>query len=167
MKEKEARADEISIRAAAADDAGLILHFIRELAEYEKAAHEVHATEDDIRRTVFGDDSTTYALIVSIGNTPVGFALYFFNYSTWLGKNGIYLEDLYVSPDHRGSGAGKALLKHIAKVAVAKGCGRFEWSVLDWNTPAIGFYRSIGAKPLNEWIGYRLDGDGLIDFAQS
>ena len=155
------------IRPAVADDAKLILTFIRELAEYENAVHEVKATEDDIRRTVFGDDSTTYALIASGGETPVGFALYFFNYSTWLGKNGIYLEDLYVSPDFRGSGAGKALLKHIANIAIAKGCGRFEWSVLDWNTPAIDFYKSIGAQSLDEWVGYRLEGDDLTAFAKS
>ena len=94
-------------------------------------------------------------------DTPIGFALYFYNFSTWLGRHGLYLEDLYVTPEHRGKGAGKALLKHLARIAVAEGCGRFEWSVLDWNQPAIDFYESMGAKPQSEWVGYRLTGDAL------
>ncbi|HEY8569978.1 GNAT family N-acetyltransferase, partial [Microbulbifer sp.] len=103
----------------------------------------------------------------NIDNKPVGFAVYFFNYSTWLGKNGLYLEDLYISPEYRGAGAGKALLKHLAKIAVSKNCGRFEWSVLDWNEPAIRFYQSIGAKSQDEWVGYRLAGNALEEFANS
>lgn len=101
------------------------------------------------------------------GDTPVGFAVYFFNYSTWQGRHGLYLEDLYVSPKHRGLGAGKALLRHLAQIAVEHDCGRFEWSVLDWNTPAIEFYDSLGARPQSEWIRYRLTGQGLLDLARS
>lgn len=114
---------------------------------------------------MFGANTTTKAVICTFNNEPIGFAVYFFNFSTWLGKHGLYLEDLYVSPEHRGVGAGKALLKHLASIAVSKECGRFEWSVLDWNEPAIQFYESIGAKPQNEWIGYRLAGKALEEFA--
>jgi len=151
----------IEIRQATAEDAALILRFIIELAIYEEAEIEVIATESDIKHSLFGSDSTTSAIICNIDNKPVGYAVYFFNYSTWLGKHGLYLEDLYVSPEHRGTGAGKALLKHLAKIAVSKNCGRFEWSVLDWNEPAIQFYQSIGAKPQDEWVGYRLAGKAL------
>jgi len=117
--------------------------------------------------SLFGSDSTTRAVICNIDNKPVGFAVYFFNYSTWLGKHGLYLEDLYVSPEHRRSGAGKALLKHLAEIALSRNCGRFEWSVLDWNEPAIQFYHSIGAKPQDEWVGYRLTGKALEELAIS
>ena len=157
----------IEIRNATAADSDLILSFITELAIYEEAENEVIAKESDIRHSLFAGDSTTKAVICNIDNKPVGFAVYFFNYSTWLGKHGLYLEDLYVSPDHRGTGAGKALLKHLAKIALSKNCGRFEWSVLDWNEPAIGFYHSIGAKPQAEWVGYRLTGKALEDLANS
>jgi len=157
----------LTIKQAAVEDSGLILRFVEELADYEKAAHEVLATESDIRESLFGDNSTTHAVICSVDDKPIGFAVYFFNYSTWLGKNGLYLEDLYVSPEYRGVGAGKALLKHLANIAVSKQCGRFEWNVLDWNEPAINFYQSIGAKPQNEWIGYRLAGQALEEFANS
>lgn len=153
------------IREATIEDSSLILRFITELAIYEKAEHEVKATQSDIQESLFGSDSNTKAIICSINNQPVGFAVYFFNYSTWLGKHGLYLEDLYVSPECRGSGAGKALLKHLANIALSTNCGRFEWSVLDWNEPAIQFYQSIGAKPQNEWVGYRLTGQSLKDFA--
>ncbi|ABC32103.1 Histone acetyltransferase HPA2/related acetyltransferase [Hahella chejuensis KCTC 2396] len=156
---------DISIRQATADDAALILRFITELAIYEKAEHEVKTNAEEIQQSLFGPDSSTHALICSVNGEPVGYAVYFFNYSTWLGKHGIYLEDLYISPECRGAGAGKALLRHIAKIAVAKGCGRFEWSVLDWNEPAINFYKSIGAKPMDEWVIYRLTGDALTTFA--
>ncbi|WOX05746.1 GNAT family N-acetyltransferase [Microbulbifer pacificus] len=155
----------IEIRQATIEDSALILRFVTELAIYEKAEHEVLATEPDIRESLFGPDSTTYAVICNIDNKPVGFAVYFFNYSTWLGKHGLYLEDLYVSPEYRGAGAGKALLKHLAKIAVSRNCGRFEWSVLDWNEPAIRFYQSIGAKSQDEWVGYRLAGNALEEFA--
>jgi GNAT superfamily N-acetyltransferase len=156
---------DITIRPAVAHDAVTIFHFIKELAIYEKAEHEVVTTPDEIRESIFGPGSTVRALICNIGESVVGFAVYFFNYSTWQGKNGLYLEDLYVSPEHRGAGAGKALLQYLAREAVALNCGRFEWSVLDWNTPAIEFYESIGAKPQAEWIRYRLDGDALTQFA--
>lgn len=157
----------IEIRPAKPEDCSLILRFITELAIYEEAEDAVVATEDDIRNSLYATDSTTSALICEIDQQPVGFAVFFFNYSTWLGKHGLYLEDLYVSPQHRGSGAGKALLKHLAKIAVSKNCGRFEWSVLDWNEPAIKFYQSIGAEPQNEWVAYRLTGKALLDLAES
>jgi GNAT superfamily N-acetyltransferase len=157
----------IEIREATAEDSALILRFVTELAIYEKAEHEVLATESDIENSLFGKDSTARAAICSIKAKPVGFAVYFFNYSTWLGKNGMYLEDLYVSPEFRKEGVGSAILKHLAKIALAKNCGRFEWSVLDWNEPAIRFYESIGAKPQDEWVGYRLSGEPLKEFANS
>ena len=157
----------IEIRPATVEDSAMILRFITELAIYEKAETEVIATESDIANSLFGSNSTTNAVICNINNEPVGFAVYFFNYSTWLGKHGLYLEDLYVSPEHRSFGAGKALLKHLAKIARSKNCGRFEWSVLDWNEPAIQFYQSIGAKSQDEWVGYRLTGKALEEFANS
>lgn len=155
----------IKIRNATAGDPGLILRFVRELATYERAPEAVTATEADIRDSLFGPDAIVRAVICEMDGVPAGFAVYFFNYSTWLGRRGLYLEDLYVSPAYRRAGAGKALLKHLAGVARALGCGRMEWSVLDWNTPAIRFYESIGAEPLNEWVGYRLSGDALEQLA--
>lgn len=157
----------IEIRKATIEDSSLILKFVTELAIYEKAEHEVKATQSDIQKSLFGSDSKTKAIICNIDNKPVGFAVYFYNYSTWLGKHGLYLEDLYVSSEYRGSGAGKAMLKQLAKIALSKNCGRFEWSVLDWNKPAIEFYQSIGAKPQTEWVGYRLAGKSLEEFANS
>lgn len=157
----------IHIRPASIDDAALILKFVTDLAIYEKAEHEVKATQVDIEESLFGADANAQAVICSIDNTPVGYAVYFFNYSTWLGKPGLYLEDLYVSAQCRGSGAGTAMLKYLANIALAKNCGRFEWSVLDWNEPAIKFYQSIGAKPQDEWVGYRLTGKALNDFANA
>ena len=156
----------ITIREAIATDAALILRFVRELAIYEKAEHEVLATEDSIATTIFGENTGVDALICEHAGEAIGFAVYFYNYSTWLGKPGLFLEDLYVSPEQRGLGAGKALLQRLAKIAVAQNCGRFEWNVLDWNEPSIKFYESLGAKPLNEWIGYRLTGDALLGLAQ-
>ncbi|MBU3022461.1 GNAT family N-acetyltransferase [Aestuariibacter sp. A3R04] len=156
---------ELTIRPATADDCQLILDFITELAIYEKAEHEVQSSTDDLLKTLFGKAATAHCVICENASDPVGFAVYFFNYSTWQGKNGLYLEDLYVSPQYRGCGAGKALLKYLARLAVTHNCGRFEWSVLDWNQPAIDFYESIGAKPKSEWIGYRLDGKALNNFA--
>lgn len=158
---------EIVIRDASVEDASLILRFITELAIYEKAEHEVCATLADIEKTLFGAQARTKALICSVEGKPAGFAVYFLNYSTWLGKNGLFLEDLYVSPEFRGVGAGKALLQYLAKMVVANNWGRFEWNVLDWNEPAIKFYDSVGAKPLDEWVGYRLEGKALKDFADS
>jgi len=155
------------IREATAGDAALILRFIRELAIYEKAESSVQTDEAGIVDSLFGAGAKARALICQAGGQPIGYAVYFYNYSTWLGRNGIYLEDLYVSPEHRGSGAGKALLQHIARLAVAEGCGRFEWSVLDWNEPAIRFYEAAGAKPQSEWTVYRLEGEALKAFAQA
>lgn len=157
----------ILIRSATIDDASLILEFVKGLAKYEKAEHEVLATEAHIKNSLFGSHSTTQAVICEKGGHPIGFAVYFFNYSTWLGKHGLYLEDLYVMPSERGSGAGKSLLKYLAQIAVQKGCGRFEWSVLDWNEPAINFYESFGAKAQEEWVVYRLSGQDLLKFAES
>ncbi|SFG80040.1 GNAT family N-acetyltransferase [Neptunomonas qingdaonensis] len=157
----------LAIRNATDDDAGVILQFVRELAAYEKAEHEVLATESSIRESIFSEESATKAVICESNGQPVGLAVYFLNYSTWLAKHGLYLEDLYVTPAARGTGAGKALLKHLAQIAVKKNCGRFEWSVLDWNEPAIQFYQSLGAKPQNEWVGYRLSGQALQDLANS
>ena len=158
---------EIAIREATDHDCALILEFIKGLAEYEKALEEVKTTEQDLRNALFCEHPKAFALICSVDNTPVGFALYFFNYSTWTGKFGLFLEDLYISPEHRGSGAGKALLKHLAQLATAKDCGRFEWNVLDWNEPSIKFYESFGAEAQSEWIGYRLAGAQLKAFAES
>ena len=157
----------IEIRPASAEDSALILRFITDLAIYEKARDAVIATESDIKNTLFGDGSTTSAVICEIDRQAVGFAVYFFNYSTWLGKHGLYLEDLYVSPQYRAAGAGKALLKHLAQVALSNHCGRLEWSVLDWNEPAIGFYKSIGAQAQDEWVPYRLTGKALVALAES
>ncbi len=156
----------VHIRSATADDAALILGFIRELAIYERAEHSVQTDEVGIRASLFGADARAQALVCERDGQAIGYAVYFHNYSTWLGRNGIYLEDLYISPEHRGSGAGKALLQHIARLAVAQGCGRFEWSVLDWNTPAIDFYKAAGAVAQDEWTVYRLQGDALRRFAE-
>ena len=156
----------ITIRDAVTSDSAQILAFIKDLASYENAVDEVVAEEKDIQESIFGQNSSVKALICLLGEEPIGFAVYFYNYSTWQGKKGLYLEDLYVSPEHRGIGAGKELLKHLAKIAVSQNCGRFEWSVLDWNKPAIDFYESIGAKPKKEWIGYQLTGGALYDFSR-
>ncbi|MBT6613470.1 MAG: GNAT family N-acetyltransferase [Deltaproteobacteria bacterium] len=157
----------IEICEATADDSALILQFVTELAIYEKAEHEVVASESDIKNSLFGNSSTTRAVICNLDSKPIGYAVYFLNYSTWLGKHGLYLEDLYVSLEFGNMGAGKAILKHLAQIAFSKDCGRFEWSVLNWNEPAIQFYQSIGAKPQDEWVGYRLDGQALELFAKS
>ena len=156
----------IVIRDAQARDAAQIHAFIVELAIYEKAEHEVIASVADIERSLFEPGSPARGLISEIDGQPVGFAVYFLSYSTWLGRKGLYLEDLYVSPQHRGSGAGKRLLRHLAQLAFDSGCGRFEWSVLDWNEPAIQFYQSLGAKPQAEWVRYRMAGETLKQFAQ-
>ncbi len=155
----------VAIRPAGAGDVPLILGFIRELAAYEKAEREVIATEAHIHRSLFGPQARVHALVCSVDGVDAGFAVYFFNYSTWQGRQGLYLEDLYVSPAHRSLGAGKAMLLHLARIAVANDCGRFEWSVLDWNEPAIRFYRSIGAVAMDEWVRFRLAGDALAAFA--
>jgi len=156
----------ITIRDAQPSDAATILHFINELAIYEKEPDAVKTDEQAILKTLFSEGATAHSIICLDGDEAIGFAVYFYNYSTWLGKNGLYLEDLYVSPDSRGKGAGKLIMQHLARQALAKDCGRFEWVVLDWNQPAIDFYNSMGAEPQNEWIIYRLTGQALIDFAE-
>jgi GNAT superfamily N-acetyltransferase len=155
----------IAIRPARPEDVPSILGFIRELAVYEKAGGEVTATEAQIHRSLFAGNASVHGIVCSIDGADAGFAIYFFNYSTWQGRPGLYLEDLYVSPARRGVGAGKAMLQHLARIAVARDCGRFEWSVLDWNRPAIDFYRSIGAVAMDEWVRYRLTGEALAKFA--
>ena len=139
---------------------------MRELAIYEKAEHEVLATERTLQESIFSTDSHVNALICEQEGEAIGMAIYYYNYSTWLAKPGLYLEDLYVSPEYRGKGAGTLLLRTMAKIALEKGCGRFEWSCLDWNKPSRDFYESIGAKSQNEWIGYRMSGQELKDFAE-
>lgn len=158
--------NQLSIRPAVIADSKLILHFIRDLAIYEKSEHEVLATIETIEATIFSKENHVNALICEQESQAVGIAIYFYNYSTWLAKSGLYLEDLYVSPEHRGKGAGKLLLKKMAQIALQKGCGRFEWSCLDWNKPSRDFYQSIGAKSQDEWVGYRMSGQTLIDFAE-
>lgn len=153
---------DVIIREASAADAGEILRLITELAIYEKAEHEVLATTETIIASLFSADSTAKAIVCENNQGQlIGYAIYFYNYSTWLAKKGLYLEDLYVAESERGQGVGKKLLKHLAKIAVNEGCGRFEWSVLDWNAPAIAFYESLGAKPQSEWTVYRLTGEAL------
>ncbi|XQW85994.1 GNAT family N-acetyltransferase [Thalassotalea piscium] len=156
---------QLTIRPATENDCDTLLHFVRELAIYENAEDEVLATSETIKQSMFAEHSGVYGLICELEGKAIGFSVYFFNYSTWLAKPGLYLEDLYVSQEHRGKGAGIALLKHLAKIAIAKGCGRFEWSCLDWNTPSREFYESLGAEPQEEWIGYRMSGETLRDFA--
>ena len=155
----------LSIKAATAADITRIMDFIRELAEYEREPDAVIASEADLSAALFGEAPRVFAVLCWDREVAVGFALYFYNFSTWLGRHGLYLEDLYVTPEARGQGAGKLLLQHLAKVAVTEGCGRFEWSVLNWNQPAIDFYESFGAAPQSEWTTYRLHGEALEQFA--
>ncbi|MDX1536194.1 GNAT family N-acetyltransferase [Arsukibacterium sp.] len=147
---------DLTVRQATPSDAETILQFITELAIFEKAEHEVLTSVEMIRQTIFSSDAKAHALICENEGQPIGFAVYFYNYSTWLGKYGLYLEDLYVTPTARRTGAGKAIFKALAKIAAANDCGRFEWSVLDWNTPAIKFYQALSAQEKTEWLGYRL-----------
>ncbi|NJQ00007.1 GNAT family N-acetyltransferase [Streptomyces zingiberis] len=149
------------IRTATPDDVPAVVAMIRELAVYEKAGHEVLATEDDLHRALFGERPAVFAHIAESGGAVEGFALWFLNFSTWQGVHGIYLEDLYVRPEARGRGHGRALLAELARICVERGYGRLEWSVLNWNAPAIGFYESLGARPQDEWTGYRLTGAPL------
>lgn len=152
---------EFTIRAATVADVPSIHGFIRALAEYERMTAEVTATEEQLRETLFGEHPRAEVILAELAGRPVGFALFFHNYSTFLAKPGIYLEDLFVLPEFRGRGFGKALLIHLAKLAQERGCGRFEWSVLDWNEPSIQFYRSLGAVPMSEWTVFRVAGDTL------
>ncbi len=155
-----------TIRSATPADVPQILQFVHDLAAYEREPDKVVATQADLHAALFSSPPAVECVIAEIGGKPIGFALFFHNYSTWTGWRGIYLEDLYVSPEARGLGTGKALLAHVAGVAVARGCKRFEWSVLDWNTPAIGFYKSLGAQPMEDWTVYRLEGDALECLAE-
>lgn len=155
------------IKAAGEGDVGLVLQFIRELADYEKMTDEVVATEGLLRAALFGERRYAEAVIGYAGGEPVGFALFFHNFSTFLAKPGIFLEDLFVRPAARGKGYGKALLAHVAAVAKERDCGRLEWMVLDWNQPSIDFYESLGGVGLRNWIPYRLTGEALGRLAQS
>ena len=157
---------DVRIEAANPRDVPVLLRLITALADYEKLASAVVATEDQIRDTMFGGVPQAEAVIAYADGAPVGLAIWFHNYSTFLGRRGLYLEDLFVLPEWRGQGIGKALLVHLAGIAVARGCGRMEWSVLDWNEPAIGFYKSLGAVPMDEWTVFRLTGEALTALAR-
>ena len=153
------------LRLATADDVGLVFNFIRLLAEYEKKTDEVITDEDQLRQSLFGDRQVAEVVIASYDGEPAGFALFFHNFSTFIGRPGIYLEDLFVIPALRGHGIGKILLSYLARLAVERGCGRLEWWVLDWNEPAIRFYERLGAQAMDEWTVYRVTGDALEDLA--
>ena len=155
----------IFIRPATRADLGVILEFIKGLAEYERLPHEVVATTEGLDAELFSSHPSAEVLLAFDGEEPVGFALFFHNFSTFLGRKGLYLEDLYVIPEHRGKGVGKTLLRRLAQIAVDRNCGRFEWAVLDWNETAIGFYKSIGAVPMDDWTVYRLSGEPLHQLA--
>ena len=160
-----AQSPQIHLRPAHTGDTAQILSFIRELADYEKLAHEVVADEATLAAQLFGDRPAAEVVIAEVEGQPAGFALFFHNFSTFLGQRGLYLEDLYVKPDFRGLGLGRRLMIHLAKLAVERNCGRFEWWVLDWNAPAIGFYGELGAKPMDEWTVQRVSGDALAALA--
>jgi GNAT superfamily N-acetyltransferase len=155
------------IAPATIEDVPLILRLIKALAEYEKLSDQVVATETRLRESLFGADPSAEVVIGYAGDEPAGFALFFHTFSTFLGQRGLYLEDLFVVPEWRGRGLGRLLLSHLARIAVERGCGRMEWSVLDWNEPAIGVYRSVGAVPMDEWTVYRLTGSALRALAGS
>jgi len=155
------------IRPACVADVPIILKLIRDLATYERAPNEVTATEEQLVDVLFGEKPAAEVLLAFEKDTPVGFALFFHNFSTWLGRPGLYLEDLFVKPEARGKGFGRALLVDLARIARDRGCGRMEWAVLNWNDPAIKFYRALGAKPMNEWTVFRLTHDGIARLAQS
>ncbi len=157
----------ITIRPASLNDVDQIMQFVIDLAIYEKEEDAVIATPENFKNALFCDNPQAHCLIAESGGKSVGFALYFFSFSTWLGQHGIYLEDLYVSPESRGLGAGKALLKELSKIAVKKNLGRVEWSVLDWNEPSIKFYEAMGAQAKDGWTVYRLSDKALLDFAAS
>lgn len=171
----------ISIRSGTPEDIPLIFAFIKELAEYEKLSHEVVATEEGLRRHLFENHHAEVLIAETVESgragsapapesripAPAGFALFFHNFSTFLGKPGIYLEDLYVRPKFRGRGIGKQLLRELARLALERECGRLEWAVLDWNTPSIDFYESLGARPRKEWITYRLEGESLKQLGEN
>jgi GNAT superfamily N-acetyltransferase len=155
------------IERATEREVPVILGMIRALADYERMADQVTATEAGLREALFGPHPGGEVLIAYVGDRPAGFALFFHNFSTFLGRRGLYLEDLFVVPERRGGGVGRRLLEELARIAVARGCGRFEWAVLDWNEAAIGFYKRLGAQAMNEWTVFRLAGDGLRRLAAS
>lgn len=157
----------VRIRVAVRDDVGTILRFIRELAVYERLSDQCIAEEDQLAESLFGEMKFAEVLLAELEGRLVGFALFFHNFSTFLAKPGLYLEDLFVEPEFRGFGVGKALLRELAKIAVDRGCGRMEWWVLDWNEPAIEFYKTLGAEPMSDWTVFRLSGESLKSLADS
>jgi len=159
--------ENFQIRRACVKDVPIILELIRDLATYERAPDEVSATEEQLVDVLFGERPAAEVLLAFEGKSPVGFAVFFHNFSTWLGRPGLYLEDLFVKPEKRGKGYGRALLVALAKIARDRGCGRMEWAVLDWNEPAIKFYRTLGAKPMDEWTVFRLTRDGIERLANA
>ncbi len=158
--------ENFQIRPAHVEDVPVILQLIRDLATYERAPDEVSATEEQLVDVLFGERPAAEVLLAFEGQSPVGFAVFFYNFSTWLARPGLYLEDLFVKPEMRGKGYGRALLIELAKIARDWGCGRMEWAVLDWNEPAIKFYRALGAKPMHEWTVFRLTRDGIASLAE-
>ena len=158
---------DFQIRPASVEDVSIILELIRDLATYERAPDQVIATEEQLVDVLFGERPAAEVLLAFEGKSPVGFALFFHNFSTWLGRPGLYLEDLFVKPEKRGKGYGRALLVELAKIARDRGCGRMEWAVLDWNEPAIKFYHALGAKPMDEWTVFRLTRDGIEKLANA
>ena len=158
---------EFKVRPARVEDVSIILQLIRDLATYERAPDEVTATEQQLVDVLFGERPAAEVLLAFEGQSPVGFAVFFYNFSTWLGRPGLYLEDLFVKPEKRGKGYGRALLIELAKIARERECGRMEWAVLDWNEPAINFYRALGAKAMHEWTVFRLTRNGIAKLADS
>jgi GNAT superfamily N-acetyltransferase len=161
------RPNQFEIRRAHEEDVPIILELIRDLAAYERAPDQVTATEEQLIDVLFGERPVAEVLVAFEGKSAVGFAVFFYNFSTWLGRPGLYLEDLFVKPEKRGKGYGRALLIELAKIARERGCGRMEWAVLDWNEPAIKFYRALGAKPMDEWTVFRLTRDEIARLAES
>ena len=158
--------DRFELRSPTVDEVHFVVGFIRELAEYERLTHECHITEDALRESLFAERPHAETLLAFLNELPIGFCLFFHNYSTFLGKPGLYLEDLYIQPEFRNRGYGKLILAHLASLALERGCGRFEWAVLNWNEPSIAFYRKIGAEPMNDWTVQRLTGESLVALAR-
>ena len=156
----------MNIRPARKEEVGIVLQLIHDLAHYEKAPNEVEATERELLATIFSDEPRVFCDLVEVDGVIAGMAIWFLNYSTWQGKHGIYLEDLFIKPEFRGRGYGKSLLQHLARICEENGYGRFQWWVLDWNSPAIEFYRSLGAVAMDEWTVYRVSGDALKDLGK-